>query len=238
MNALDFVTHNSSELNTGGTHLQGEIKATFKELCAIFGKPHGADEYKSDAGWDIRFGDGTIASIYNWKDGPNYCGEHGTPVEQIGEWHVGGLNRKALEHVEITLELHREMQTEPKNPADEIRKAHFDLLDSIKSKHGEPFAMAVEFCYLVHKQTEVFKLVLGGAQSGEVPPEHIVELLRDAFSTVSSRVMHRFISNVCPEAVESRVKSAEMMDWTDRLLEVEQSGVSALMSSLNKKGRK
>ncbi len=71
--------------------LQGYINTSYADLVACFGEPQGGfDDYKQDVCWDIKFADGVVATIYNWKDGPNYCGEDGTPVEYIREWHIGG----------------------------------------------------------------------------------------------------------------------------------------------------
>ena len=67
----------------------GIIKRDYATIVKTFGEPtKGFD--KTDAEWHIRFDDGSIATIYNYKDGINYNGEHGLPVEDIKEWHVGG----------------------------------------------------------------------------------------------------------------------------------------------------
>ena len=65
------VDHNVDDL---GGCLQGEVITSFKDLVRIFGENyHNGDDYKVDAELDIKFEDGVIASIYNWKDGKNYC---------------------------------------------------------------------------------------------------------------------------------------------------------------------
>ena len=88
--SLLFETHNETEVRVAGTCLQGYINATYQELIDVFGKPTKSDGYKVDAEWLIEFEDGTVATVYNWKNGPNYCGAEGTPVEYITEWNVGG----------------------------------------------------------------------------------------------------------------------------------------------------
>ena len=85
--------------NVGGTYLQGYIRANYKQLLKAFGEPHGNDGYKTDFEWSFRFADGTVANIYNWKNGPNYCGSEGFAPENIHEWHVGGFNQKAVARV-------------------------------------------------------------------------------------------------------------------------------------------
>lgn len=77
------------ELNM--TSLQGYIKTSYADLVACFGEPQGGfDDYKQDVCWDIKFADGVVCTIYNWKDGRNYCGEEGLDVEDITDWHIGG----------------------------------------------------------------------------------------------------------------------------------------------------
>lgn len=237
MNALDFVTHNNAEIDTGSSHLQGRIKATFRELCSVFGKPHDADGYKSDAEWDLRFGDGTVASIYNWKDGPNYCGEHGTPVERINEWHVGGHDSKAFEHVEITLQLHREMQSEPTDAIGQVAKAHADMLESIESKRGTKYADAVQYSYLVQRQMELFSIVLNGAMSGDKCPPQVASRLGDLMSNITAKIMAAYME--LAGLANTREEARELVEWADRLSDSSKTGADAVLRELmGKKGGK
>ncbi len=84
---------------SNGTSLQGYIDISYTQLVNKLGEGSGHDDYKSDAGWTILFGNGTVATIYNYKDGINYCGESGTPKESIRDWHIGGKDRTALKAV-------------------------------------------------------------------------------------------------------------------------------------------
>lgn len=81
---------------TNGTCLQGYIAADYKDLVNLFGEPGIGDEYKIDAEWCLEFADGTIATIYNWKDGKNYNGDEGKAVDEITEWHIGGKSDRAV----------------------------------------------------------------------------------------------------------------------------------------------
>ncbi len=101
---MKFETHNDNpaveEEACNGTCLQGEITADYNELVMAFGEPTAGDEYKVDAEWCIKFANGTIATVYNWKNGINYCGpSEGTPTEQITHWHIGGFNPDAVDLV-------------------------------------------------------------------------------------------------------------------------------------------
>jgi len=89
---------------TTGTCYQGTIKTSFTALCHMLGKPEFLiNNFKSDVQWVLTFDDGSIATIYNWKDGKNYLGEEGTPIVQITNWNVGGHNERALKNVERLL---------------------------------------------------------------------------------------------------------------------------------------
>lgn len=77
--------------------LQGQIDVSFALLVATFGKPNCKnDGYKTDAQWRLLFEDGTYATIYNYKDGKNYCGRSGLPVSKITDWHIGGNSSAAV----------------------------------------------------------------------------------------------------------------------------------------------
>ena len=92
---MGFKTHNEGRIETGGTSLVGEITAPFSKLVKAFGEPTESDGYKSDAEWEVEFEDGTVATIYNWKNGKNYNGSSGTPTEKITNWRIGGFSSNA-----------------------------------------------------------------------------------------------------------------------------------------------
>ena len=93
---MKFTTTN---VDVNMTSLQGYILANYDTLEELLGKPTEGDGYKIDAEWDLEFEDGTVATIYNWKDGRNYCGDDGMPVDDITDWHIGGKSQRAVELV-------------------------------------------------------------------------------------------------------------------------------------------
>lgn len=86
---MKFTTY----ANGTGSSLQGYITTTYDRLTRVFGQPVGGD--KTTAEWAIQFKDGTVATIYDWK-------EFSTPVGQY-RWHIGGQNNRAVELVTATL---------------------------------------------------------------------------------------------------------------------------------------
>ena len=89
ININDFTTNN---IDPTGTSLQGYLRVSYADLVKKLGEPtENFDDFKSDAAWYIRWNDGVIATIYNWKNGKNYCGPEGLTVEAITLWNVGGL---------------------------------------------------------------------------------------------------------------------------------------------------
>ena len=85
-----------------GSHLQGCISCTYAHLVNTFGQPHQdapSSDDKVDVEWSFEFNDGTVATIYNYKDGFAYLGKEGTPTEKITDWHVGGRDKKSLEYI-------------------------------------------------------------------------------------------------------------------------------------------
>ena len=99
-----------------GTSFQGEIDMSYEDMICIFGEPHGDDGHKVDAEWSFvasSWKKGPVAfstaddvymeevefSLYNWKDGRNYCGSEGLPLSDITDWNIGGRSHKAVEVV-------------------------------------------------------------------------------------------------------------------------------------------
>ena len=94
---MKFVTGNN--VDTEGTCLQGYVDVTYERLVAKLGKPRryarvmcdGENLEKVQVEWAIKFEDGKVATIYDWKD-------HRKP-EQIGRWHIGGRDKHVLANV-------------------------------------------------------------------------------------------------------------------------------------------
>ena len=99
---MNFRTHNTTDINVDGTHLQGQMHFKYSTLVAIFGEPlkEGFDDYKSDAEWHLVFDDYTRATIYNYKNGQNYLGLDAPSVEDITEWNIGGLHGDAVKRIQ------------------------------------------------------------------------------------------------------------------------------------------
>lgn len=82
-------------------HLVGEMVTTYARLVELFGEPIEAvrDPEKSDAAWAIQFEDGSVADIYNYKDGRVYLGRRGKRPQHITEWHVGAVGDEVFDRV-------------------------------------------------------------------------------------------------------------------------------------------
>jgi hypothetical protein len=78
-----------------GTSLVGYVTATYDQLVAIFGPPDVMGGDKITVGWVLRYADGPVATIYDWK-------ENETP-KGLYAWHVGGHSGSALNRVKDTL---------------------------------------------------------------------------------------------------------------------------------------
>ena len=96
---MEYQTHNDVIIKTSGTGFKGKIKLDYYDILDRLGKPKECDGHKTDAEWEIEFYDGTVATLYNWKNGKNFCGEKGLALYQIDKWNVGGFKREALDKV-------------------------------------------------------------------------------------------------------------------------------------------
>jgi hypothetical protein len=86
---MNYVTGN---YDVTGTCLQGKINTSYDRLVELFGKPTQLEaDGKVQVEWVMKFTDGTLATIYDWK-------ENQIP-EGVTEWHVGGHTQHALYNV-------------------------------------------------------------------------------------------------------------------------------------------
>ena len=89
----------TSDADINMTSYKGYIVTTYQELCEVFGPPddgpNDLDADKVTCCWRLKFADGTVASIYDWKTGSTPFGEY--------DWHIGGHNIKAVNRVKTAM---------------------------------------------------------------------------------------------------------------------------------------
>lgn len=92
-------------INTDGTFQQDKINISYSKLVDIFGEPHHEiDELRIDRKWLLQFGDGTVATIYNWKNGANWQGDDRILTDNIADWCIGGRTQHAVNLVKQAIE--------------------------------------------------------------------------------------------------------------------------------------
>ena len=80
----------TTDADVNMTSLQGYMPARYEQLVAVFGEPTDSGD-KTTAEWALAFEDGTVATIYDWK-------EYETPMG-LYSWHIGGMSKKAVDRV-------------------------------------------------------------------------------------------------------------------------------------------
>ena len=88
-NATYTVADDFSAANM--TSLQGYITTDYATLVATFGEGLGGGD-KTTQEWIIVGEDGTVATVYDWK-------EYETPMYEYN-WHIGGMSKLAVARVE------------------------------------------------------------------------------------------------------------------------------------------
>jgi hypothetical protein len=232
---MNFTTHNNAEIDVNGTCLQGEITAGYDELVSLFGKPQEADGYKVDAEWDIRFEDGTVATIYNWKNGKNYCGEDGTPTEQITDWHVGGDHKRCVDKVQIAIDLMREGKAEaqPKDKLTEAFTPAHEIMQTIKAKHGQLYADTVEVALLTRKRSDLFNMLLTSLVDCEIMPPEAAKAIKQIDTEIGARILAKIARHAGVDA-KGKDGAEELMRWADKLMDAERTGAEALFKDIEK----
>ena len=236
---MKYATHNDKESLEGasnGASLVGKVKATYAELRSLFGKPMTWDDGKVDAQWVVEFSDGTIASVYNWKDGVAYLGEAGLPIKNITEWHVGGLSSAAHAMVQIAIDLSREERESSKDDVEKkVFESAFAVMDNIAKTKGENYAALVELVILTMKRKQLMDLLLAMLSDMTEMPDHV----RNGIEKIDSEISVRTISRACHASTvefKNDKEAEDLMDWAGRVISCEEVGIESLMKSMLKKG--
>jgi hypothetical protein len=64
----------------------------------VFGNPLTGDGYKTRAEWVIKFDDGVVATIYDWK-------QYHCPVHEVTTWNIGGHDKDVVYRIADILTL-------------------------------------------------------------------------------------------------------------------------------------
>lgn len=86
-----------------GTSLQGYAPFSYARIVEVFGEPD-PTPWDGDSAftWRITFEDGTVASIYDYKDSSVYDERLPSPEQMKRDfmmWHIGGKGWPAVQHV-------------------------------------------------------------------------------------------------------------------------------------------
>jgi hypothetical protein len=216
---MDFVTHHSKEININGSHLQGYIDAGYAELVALFGKPHGSDGHKVDAEWNVEFSDGTVATIYNYKNGRNY---------------IGGFTKQAVDKVQIAIDLHREQaEPKPETEAEAAFETAIEMMEMLRKTKGIQYADLVEAMMLTKKRCDLFCHLLAIMVETETMPEDVALTMSKLDAMLSSKIMSKMFKH---STIKGEQEHKEVMGWVDRLMSYEKMGAEAIIKE-HQKGR-
>lgn len=88
---MSFHTHNNHpEIDICNTTLVGTIQATKAQLIKAFGNPINYYGDRITTEWRLKFSDGQVATIYDWK----LCTT--PPDETVIAWCIGGMDRTVV----------------------------------------------------------------------------------------------------------------------------------------------
>ena len=83
------VSNSWDDIDVNGTSYHGNsLRLPYEKLVNLLGDHSGSDGYKSDAEWFFKDEKGKVATLYNYKNGPNYTGQG--RIEDIKQWNIGG----------------------------------------------------------------------------------------------------------------------------------------------------
>ena len=136
-------------VDVNGTSLQGYLRnVSYQQLVDIFGVPNSdGDGYKTDVEWEGEV-NGNVFTIYNWKNGPNYCG-YGN-VQEITDWNIGGRVKSIVDDLGAYVGNYRgggKMKNYRTSAFEDLFALTTTLLDDLEtfgSENGEAYRLILE----------------------------------------------------------------------------------------------
>lgn len=98
MTELKMVSWND-DIIFEGVALTGSVRTSYENLVKAFGEPTNvgsSGDNKSKIEWLISFSDGTVATIYDWK---NYSWSVEDVMERNEIWNIGGRGKDSVRNV-------------------------------------------------------------------------------------------------------------------------------------------
>lgn len=216
--AMNYITQDTDKnIDTDNTSLMGSISASYLELRCAFGTPERLTDGKVRAKWTVKFHDGQVATIYDWKKD--------AALFAVSDWNVGGMTPAVLDRIKIAIDLAKEKQSEDskRKANDPIVKAllenderRSEMLESIAAVEGEGFLGLVKVCTHARKLTELQSILLMGLEHGHKLPTAATNALGDVASTMLCNILGAYATAV---GVTDKQKISEAIKWADRLVE-------------------
>lgn len=100
------------EYEASGFGANSHVDATYAQMCAVLGQPlaknqpirknaaYPDDDHKTDVCWGIRDKKGNTATIWNYKNGPAYCGKDVPNIEDIDGFSIGSNSPELIKELE------------------------------------------------------------------------------------------------------------------------------------------
>lgn len=233
--AMKFVTQEqTNRIDISQTSFVGKLGASYADLKRVFGNPDQIDNDKSKVMWCIRFEDGEVATIYDWKQDK--------PAKDVMSWHIGGKSSVVIDRItsavlsvgkEDDSEEGSDDESEVERLFNEIRNRSGDVLDSIASIKGEGYRDMVVMCIYARKLTELNAIQLSGLETGQKIPSAAISAMGDVTAELVSRMLGVFARQVGATS-EGAIKDA--VDWADRIANDEHTLAARGMKAMFRKG--
>lgn len=147
-----------------GSERWGFLNTTYNVLVELFGEPIKRD-WEIDVEWYIIFEDGTVATIYNYKDGKNYLGSKGRDFKDIIRWNIGGFKASAVTLVHNAIKEHvakykfaigdKFINLDDEN--NHVRRTEHEIVSrTIDEKTGEPIYTTYGYQYKIFNFKESY----------------------------------------------------------------------------------